>query len=48
MTRRDILFFACLLMAGVVMCVPELLRLAFPAECPVPAAPIETLLGGRS
>ncbi|ABS69737.1 hypothetical protein Xaut_4516 [Xanthobacter versatilis] len=48
MSRHDLLFFALLLLAGAVMCVPELLRLAFPAECPVPAAPIETLLGERS
>lgn len=48
MTRHDLLFFVLLLLVGTVMCVPELLRLAFPAECPVPAGAVETLLGGRS
>ena len=45
MTRHDVLFFGFLLLVGAILCVPELLRLAFPPECP--ASHLETLIGAR-
>lgn len=45
--RATLVFFALLLLFGLVLSGPQLLELAFSSGCTAPAEGIETLLGGR-